>query len=104
MSALEEQFALQLRALEIPFAREYRFAPPRKWRLDFIFQNAKSKLAVEIDGGEWVTGRHNRGVGITSDCTKYAEAMLLGWRILRVTGGMVKSGSALKYLERLLDA
>lgn len=79
---------------------EYRFHPTRRWRFDLAWP--AQKLAVEIDGAVWTGGRHTRGAGVEKDCEKYAEAMILGWRVLRVSTGQVKSGQALQWAERLL--
>lgn len=101
MSQGEEMFALQIRAVKLPEPeREYRFAPPRRWRFDFAWP--AEKLAVEVEGGHWSGGRHTRGAGFESDCEKYAEALLRGWRTLRVTTGMVKDGRALQWLQKAL--
>lgn len=104
---------------------EVLFHPTRRWRFDltvyrcatpvtalpdglmeykaFIAHN-QAPLAVEIDGGGFAQGRHSRGLGIENDCAKYAEAMLRGWRILRVTPRQVKNGQAVKWVEQLLAA
>lgn len=63
--------------------RQYRFHPIRRWRFDFAWPD--KKLAVEIDGGVWVGGRHVRGGGFIKDCDKLNEAAALGWRVLRFT-------------------
>lgn len=102
MSALEESLAIQIRACKLPVpVRELRFAPPRRFRFDFCWPD--KLLAVEVDGGSWVNGRHSRGTGIDSDCEKLALAMLDGWRVLRVTGTHIKSGQAIQWIERALD-
>lgn len=77
---------------------EYRVVPTRRWRFDFAFPD--KLIAVEIEGGTWVQGRHSRGVGIEKDCEKYAEATILGWRILRVTTDQVRRGQAINWLVR----
>jgi very-short-patch-repair endonuclease len=64
---------------------EYRFAPPRRWRFDYAFP--EFKLAVEIEGGAWIQGRHTRGKGFLADLEKYNAATLLGWAILRYPPG-----------------
>lgn len=80
---------------------EYSFCPGRKWRFDFAWP--VERVALEIEGGSWTGGRHVRGRGFESDCEKYNEAAVQGWRILRVTGGMVQDGRAVWYLKRLLE-
>ena len=80
--------------------RELVFAPPRRWRLDFAWPEAW--VAVEVDGGTWSGGRHVRGAGIEADCEKVSEAAVLGWRVLRVTGDMVRSGRAVMLVGRAL--
>jgi very-short-patch-repair endonuclease len=42
-----------------PPEREYRFAPPRRFRLDFAW--VEKRVGVEITGGIWTQGRHSRG-------------------------------------------
>ena len=99
MSAAEDQLALQLRAAGIPFEREWRFHPARRWRFDFAFQY---QIAAEIDGGAWTGGRHARGAGIEADAEKYSEAAVLGWRVMRFTPRHVKNGFALDCIARAL--
>ena len=82
-SDLEDAFAFQLDALGIPYMREYRFAPPRRWKFDFAW--VEQKVAFEIEGGVWVNGRHNRPQGYISDCEKYNRATELDWHVYRFT-------------------
>jgi hypothetical protein len=42
-------------------------------------------VAVELDGGIFSGGGHNRGVHFTSDAEKQNAATILGWRLLRYT-------------------
>lgn len=74
----------------------------RDWRFDFAWP--AQMLAVEIEGGIWLKskGRHTGGVGFTDDCRKYNEALLMGWRVLRVVAEWVHSGEALRLIERAL--
>lgn len=60
-------------------------------------------LAVECEGGAWTAGAHVRGKHVESDCLKYAEAVLRGWRVLRFTTDMIRDGRALKFIERALE-
>ncbi|MEM4203152.1 MAG: hypothetical protein QXS54_03685 [Candidatus Methanomethylicaceae archaeon] len=63
--------------------REYYFDPPRKWRFDYAWP--ERKVAVEIEGGVWTYGRHNRAATFIKDLEKYNRAVELGWRVLRYT-------------------
>jgi very-short-patch-repair endonuclease len=82
----------------------FRFAKHigRRWEADFAFP--EHKLLVEIEGGEWARGRHTRGKGFIRDAEKYAEAQIMGWRVLRIPGTWVHNGEGIRYLERLLNA
>ena len=99
----EELLVLQLKSQGIPFRREVKFHPTRKWRFDFVFP-PEFKIAAEVEGGVFSFGGHSRGKGYEKDCEKYNEAILLGWRVLRFTTDMVKRGEALQTIERALDA
>jgi len=98
ISHAERLLLLHLRAAGLPEPQtEYRFAPPRRWRFDFAWPAAM--LAVEVEGGSWIYGRHVRGRGFEADCEKYNAAVLLGWRILRFTPAMIESGLALSAVK-----
>ena len=83
-SRLEAKFALYWRGLGGPeLEREFRFHPERKWRADFA--HVESRTLIEIEGGIWIQGRHNRPQGFAADIEKYLEAALAGWHVLRLT-------------------
>jgi very-short-patch-repair endonuclease len=95
-----ETLKLHLRQYGLSFVEEYRFDEGgRKWRFDFAFGK---ELAVEVEGGVWVEGRHSRGGGMEADMEKYNAAALQGWRVLRFSTGMVKSGVAIDTIRRAL--
>jgi very-short-patch-repair endonuclease len=82
-SRLEKRFELLWRALGGPdLVKEYRFHQARKWRADFA--HLPSRTLIEIEGGIWVNGRHNRAAGFAADLEKYLEAALDGWRVVRL--------------------
>lgn len=80
--------------------REFMFCEGRKWRLDFAWLAVK--LAVEVEGGTFSSGRHVRGIGFAKDCEKYNELTLAGWRLLRFTTEMVKRGEAVQPITDML--
>jgi len=60
---------------------EYRFSKQGKWAFDFAWPLCK--VAVELEGGLYGHGRHNRAKGYINDLVKYNHAIELGWRVLR---------------------
>lgn len=126
-SDLEENFAFILEHVlkKKGAIREYRFDDKRRWRFDFAFP--EWKVAIEIEGGIFRVrcgdckgkgflgkkrctgcagqgfrqGRHTRGKGFEKDCEKYNEAVLQGWRVIRLTPRMLDD---LVYLKRLFSA
>ena len=66
---------------------EYRFAPPRRFRLDFAW--VPQRVGVELQGGTFTQGRHTRGTGYERDCEKHNLLQSAGWRCYYVTAGML---------------
>ena len=58
---------------------EHAFHPTRKWRMDVAWPT--HKIAVECDGGIWITGGHCRGAQIKKDWEKRNTAVSMGWRV-----------------------
>lgn len=101
-SKLEQKFAYYWRQLsKSPLWEEHRFHPVRQWRFDFASPCAR--VAIEVEGGEWVEGRHTRGSGFTGDGDKYIEAQLLGWMVFRLPGGIIRNDGNLADLIPRLD-
>lgn len=69
--------------LGIECVREYRFHPTRQWRFDYAIPDLR--IAIEIDGGIWINGRHNRASGYLGDMEKFNTAATLGWVVLKFT-------------------
>ena len=100
MSTHEETFALHCKINKIAVVREFKFHPSRKWRTDFAIP--EKMLLIEIEGGTWINGRHNRGAGIEEDMYKYNAAAMLGYTVLRYTAAMVKSLVAIREVENFI--
>lgn len=83
------------------YQQEYRFDEKRKWRFDCAWPT--ERVAVEIDGGQWVAngGRHNRD----SDREKLNNAAAMGWRVLRFSTQQVDRdpGGCVELLRRALQ-
>ena len=103
----EAMLALHLRAAGIHAIPEFQFCPGRKWRADFAIPECM--LLIEVDGGNrlgtigkdgkaYAIGRHTQD----EDMMKLNLAAELGYRVLRFSPKMVKSGLALQTIERIL--
>jgi very-short-patch-repair endonuclease len=101
----EEQVTDWLIERRIPFTPEWRFHPIRRWRFDFVLgkEPESVRLAVEVEGGAY-TGGHKRGAAADTDCEKFNEATLRGWRVLRFTPAMVADGRAWPVILRAWEA
>jgi hypothetical protein len=73
---------------------EHRFHPDRGWKFDLAAPELM--LALEVEGGAFSRGKsgHTTGAGFFDDCEKYAHALILGWRVLRVPTDWVWNGHA----------
>ena len=78
--------------------REFRFHPERKWRADFA--HIESRTLIEIEGGIYIQGRHNRAAGFIADTEKYLEAFLAGWAVVRLTTAQITASN----VERIIAA
>jgi very-short-patch-repair endonuclease len=96
MSELEErldaELKLMVRAKLLPaYVREFGFTiegRKKPWRADFAWP--EYKLMVEVDGGEFVQGRHNRGgPRYQDDLRKGNRAAILGYTVLHFSTGMM---------------
>ena len=102
-SDLEAALEFTLRAASVPPPiPEWKFALPRQWRFDYAWPDRK--VAVEVDGGTWVHGRHSRATGQEKDMEKNNAAAIAGWLVIHVTGAMIEDGRALAVIEAALAA
>jgi hypothetical protein len=118
MSELEDILYFQISGLGLPIPeREYRFCAEyvglgaglrerlaaknlKDNRFDFCWPDRK--IAVEVEGGGFVNGRHIRPLGFEKDLIKYETALRMGYIVFRCSGKMVRSGEAIKTIEILL--
>ena len=84
MKLKQKIFEQLLKNEGIEFIAEYKFHPERKWRIDY-FINGKIKLAIEIEGGIWTSGRHTRPAGFIADMEKYNAMTELGIYLYRLS-------------------
>lgn len=65
---------------------EYKFHDSRKWRIDYFFKNPLNgvQVALEVEGGVYGYGRHNRASGFIKDMEKYNAMAEKGILLVRV--------------------
>jgi very-short-patch-repair endonuclease len=91
----------QIRAMGLPAPiEEHRFHPMRRFRFDLAWPDRL--LAVEVDGGAFIGGRHNTGAGARSDAEKVSLAVAAGWRVMRVLPEHVTQGVAIGWIAGAL--
>lgn len=101
MSKLEEELLEKIIEGGLPQpAREYRFHPVRRWRIDFFWE--QERVGCEVEGGVFVRGRHTRGAGQQADIEKYNEIVLADIRLIRATNKHIRNGWAIEWLRKAL--
>lgn len=87
--------------LKIECVKEFRFHPTRRWRFDYAIP--EYKIAVEVEGGVWIGGRHTSPTGFLGDIEKYNTATVMGWRVLRTTPDKLHSSETLRLIRDAID-
>jgi very-short-patch-repair endonuclease len=101
-SSLEARFLMLWNHVKGPdLEREYRFHHERRWRADFAHVGAR--VLIEIEGGIWVNGRHNRAAGFNADLEKYLATGLAGWRVFRFGPDQITLGNVERMAEQVRD-
>lgn len=84
---------------------EHKFHHTRKWRFDIAWLEAGGKpyVAIEVQGGIWGGGRHNRGAAMLKEWEKLNEAAAMGWRILYCQPSDLCTFKFVRTLKRALN-
>lgn len=89
------------RVVSAECVKEYAFHPTRRWRFDYAIP--KYKIAIEVEGGVWISGRHINPKGFLGDMEKYNEATRLGWRLIRCTPDTQYSTATLALIKETIQ-
>lgn len=100
--SMYQQLTNYLRHKGLDWRVQYEFLEGRKYRADFA--ELRHRLIVEVQGGSWINGAHNRSIGYEQNCVRQAEAAIAGWTMLYATADMVNDGRALALVDRWLHA
>ena len=86
----------------VDYQFEYRFAAPdRQWRSDIAFPAAK--VAVEIDGGIWTYGRHNRAASMLDDMEKGNGYAARNWVVFHTPWEWIDGGRRDRSAQLIAD-
>lgn len=97
-----DAFCLLLRQhLNVEVVAEHRFHATRMWRFDYAIPS--HRIAIEIDGGVWQQGRHNRPKGYIADLDKFNHAAAEGWRVLKFTPQQKFTTKALRLIKKAIE-
>lgn len=90
-----------IKSLDLKLIHHHKFMDSRKFEFDFAFPDLK--LAIEVQGGIWITSGHTKGKGIKQDHDKNQNACALGWQILYCCPDDIKKGVAIKFIEKTIE-
>lgn len=79
---------------------EYQFHPVRKWRFDLAWP--QFKVAIEVQGGLWMQGRHVQPAALEKEYEKLNIAAALGWRPLYILPDNLCRASTVVLLKAML--
>lgn len=80
------------------FELEFLFASPeRRWRADIAFPRVR--VAIEIDGGTWSLGRHNRPGSVLKDMEKGNGYAARGWLVFHTPWEWIEDGEKVRGLK-----
>ena len=77
---------------------EHRFHEHRMWRFDLAWPDRL--VAVEVQGGLFSGGRHNRGRQMLDEYEKGNEAATMGWRVIHVTPDALATAGTVETLKK----
>lgn len=99
-AALVKQLEWEMRPAPVP---QYRAVAERRWKWDLAWP--AHNLLVEVDGGQYTGGRHQRPGrwGADNDAEKQSTAAALGWVTMRFTRKMIEDSRAVELICLYLD-
>lgn len=97
-SELEEEFAMQIRALGLPAPeRQVKPLTDRQYVVDFLWR--EYGLVIEVDGGTKQMGRHQRPAGYVEDRTRDMLMLRAGLITVRITRDHIANGTGHQFVR-----
>ena len=88
-SSLELKFDFLWNQLypNIDLETEVKLIPKRRFRFDYVHH--PSKTAIEVNGGNYIRGRHTRASGLENEYEKIRLAAKLGYQTIIISGSQI---------------
>lgn len=83
---------------DIDLYHNHKFLKNRKFKFDFA--HLPQKIAIEINGGNWIGGRHSNALALNSEYEKLNLAVVNGWRVFVLSPEMITD----EWLEAIAQA
>ncbi len=84
---------------DFPLQSEVKFYPNRRFRFDFL--EPRSKVAIEINGGNYAQGRHTRASALESEYEKMLLAASCGYTYIILTYNMIENDGEKGFLATI---
>lgn len=99
MSPLEAKFINLWNELypDTPLHQEVKIIPKRQFRFDFVHRF--SKVAIEINGGNWVRGRHTQAGPLNKEYEKLNLVQMEGYQVFILDNKMITE----KWLSKIYE-
>lgn len=81
---------------------EHLFCPSRRWRFDYAWP--LNWVALEVQGGLFIQGRHSRGPALLKEHEKLNTAAVQGWWILYCTPQQLLTLQLAETIKQALSA
>ncbi len=102
LTASQQRFLAMIDSSGLPApVCEHRFHPSRKWRFDYAWPAAR--LALEVQGGIFVQGRHSRGAALLKEWEKLNTAAAYGYRVLFCQPADLCKADTLLFISAVLN-
>lgn len=96
-SKIEALMGEKLAASDLPApVEQHKYLEKRRYKADYAWPIGK--IALEVEGGA-----HTIKKRFEQDAERHNSLVLAGWRVIRVTGDMVRDGRALAVIKRAFE-
>ena len=105
---LEQWLKKQAQTVETERTFSQFMETKRRFRADYLILDSRianyKGIILEVNGGHWTFGRHNRGKGYENDLIKSNMAQVNGYIYLQYTYGQLKERLYIADITKIIEA